>query len=247
VSASRRPQRVAEILHVDAEVLAVDKPAGVLAGPGTSDQAGVPELLSGKGGLPEDERFEVTHRLDEHASGVVVYARSVAGKRELRAQFADGRAQTTYLALVSGYVQADGEIDLSLYYNKRAGLTMASERRGTPATTHYRIVERVAGNTWLECRPLCERTGQLRAHLAAIGHPLTVDLAYGGGDRVLLSDYKPGYRPSARREERPLIDRLTLHAASVSLVHPASGAELRCEAPLPRDMRATLKQLGRWR
>ena len=80
-----------------------------------------------------------------------------------------------------------------------------------------------------------------------IGHPLTVDPAFGGGSDVRLSDYKPDYRPSGRRPERPLIERLTLHAATVSLTHPVGGEPMQFTAPLPKDLRATLVQLGRLR
>jgi 23S rRNA pseudouridine1911/1915/1917 synthase len=175
------------------------------------------------------------------------YTRTAAAGRHLTRQFEEGRAQTVYLALVTGCVEEDGEIDMLLRYDKRAGRLSASSRRGRPSLTRYRVVERVAGNTLLECRPLRERTDQVRAHLAAIGHPLSVDCEYGGGSAVLLSSYKPDYRPSGRHAERPLIDRLALHSASVFVAHPATGRPMRLTAPLPKDLRATLAQLRRLR
>lgn len=243
----RRRSPLPAILHVDAELLVVDKPSGVLLVPGRADNAGLPDLIRGQSGLPDDGPCRIVHRLHEHASGVVVYARTPKVQRILLEQFRQGRAGTVYLALVSGYVEDDGEIDIPVYFDKRAGKLQASARRGEQAVTRYRVIERVAGNTLLECRPLNERTDQVRAHLAAIGHPLTVDADYGGGEAVLLSDYKPDYRPSGRRPERPLVQRLTLHATEVSLVHPASGAPARFAAPLPKDLGATLRQLGRLR
>jgi 23S rRNA pseudouridine1911/1915/1917 synthase len=247
VTASRRRLRVPDLLHVDAELLVVDKPQGVLLTPQAGESVGVPDLLRGRGVLAEDEPFRLVHRLPEQASGVVVYARTAAAQRELTEQFAQERAAVAYLALVTGYVEGDSMVDIPLRYDRRAGRLCASQRWGTPAVTHCRVVERVAGNTLLECRPLNERTDQVRAHLAAIGHPLTVDPAFGGGTAVLLSDYKPGYRPSGRRPERPLIERLTLHAVTVSLAHPAGGEPMQFTAPLPKDLRATLVQLGRLR
>ena len=106
-------------------------------------------------------------------------------------------------------------------------------------------MQRLVGNTWLECRPQTGRTHQIRAHLAAIGHPLSVDPLYGGGQAVLLSHYKPGYQPNRRREERPLVNRLTLHAARIRFEHPATRQPVSFESPLPKDLRATLRQLGR--
>jgi RluA family pseudouridine synthase len=237
--------RAPEILHLDSDLLVVDKPSGVLPTPQRGEGIGLPNLLRERVELAEDEPFRLVHRLPEQASGAVVYARTAAGQRELVAQFREGRAEVIYLALVAGYVERDGEIDIPLYYDKRTGKLQASERRGTPAVTHCRIVERVAGNTLLECRPKNERADQVRVHLAASGHPLTVDPAFGGGSAVLLSDYKPGYRPSGRRAERPLIERLTLHAATVSLAHPGDGRPMQVSAPVPKDLRATLAQLGR--
>ncbi|MFQ5807726.1 MAG: RluA family pseudouridine synthase [Phycisphaerae bacterium] len=247
MTGSRRCSRAPDILHVDAELLVVDKPAGVLSAPGRGGKVGLPDLIREHPGRPCDEAFRIVQRLHEQASGVIVYARTFAVQRNLTRQFAEGRAETTYLALVTGYVDADGDIDIPLYYDKRAGKLRASSRRGDPALTHYRLVERVAGNTLLECRPLKERTDQVRAHLAAIGHPLSVDSEFGGGRAVLLSSYKPDYRVSTRRAERPLVDRLTLHAATVSLLHPATGEPVQFAAPLPKDLRATLAQLGRLR
>jgi 23S rRNA pseudouridine1911/1915/1917 synthase len=245
VTKPRRRSRAPAILYLDAELLAVDKPAGVLLTPGRGDSVGLPDLIRGRAGLLDDEPLRIVQRLHEQASGVVVYARTPAAQRNLAKQFAEQQAETVYLALVTGYVEGDGDIDLPLYYDKRAGKLRGSERRGSPALTRYRIVQRVAGNTLLECRPLKERSDQVRTHLAAIGHPLTVDSEFGGGHAVLLSSYKPDYRPSGRRPERPLIERLTLHAAEVSLFHPASGERMRFASPLPKDLRATLVQLGR--
>jgi 23S rRNA-/tRNA-specific pseudouridylate synthase len=225
----------------------IAKPAGVFVSSGGEEDLSLPNLLRERGVLPEDEPLRVVHRLHEQASGVVLYARTADAQRNLRRQFADGRAEVTYLALVTGYVEDDGEIDIPLRFDKRTGKLVASSRRGTPSRTCYRIVERIAGNTLLEVRPVRERTDQIRIHLAAIGHPLTVDPGFGGGVAVLLSDYKSGYRPSERRPERPLVERLTLHAAQVLLSQPTTGAALGFDTPLPKDLRATLTQLRRLR
>lgn len=155
------------------------------------------------------------------------------------------RVEKVYYALVNGYVDRDGEIDLPLHFSRRSNRMEVSPQHGKPSLTHYRVAERVAGNTWLECRPATGRMHQLRAHLAAIGHPLSVDPLYGGGQAVLLSRYKPDYHPNRRRQERPLVDRLTLHAARIGLAHPATGEPVTFESPLPKDLRATLTQLGR--
>lgn len=265
---------VLRLLHIDAELLVFDKPPGVLAAAGRGKYPSVADVVwacigiePARGGVIEtDVRLEgvngrlspdvlndlransalrIVHRLDRDASGVQLYARTLAAQRSLVAQFAGREVEKTYVVLASGYVTGDGEIDLPLSYDRRRDCVRAGRGRGKPSLTHYRVLERVAGNTLLECRPLTGRLHQIRAHLAAIGHPLTVDSDYGGGQCVLLSHYKPGYRASQRREERPLIARLTLHAARLTIRHPATGAALTVEAPWPKDLRAAVSQLRR--
>ena len=242
---SQPRRRQPEILHCDDCLLVVDKPSGFFVQPQRFEADCVPDALRGQGEIPPDEPFLTDQRLDEQASGVVVYARNEDIRRMLESQLATGRAAATYHVLVLGFVQADGEIDTPLIFDKNTGRTRPSQRHGEPAFTTYRIMERVAGNTWLECRPQRERYDQVRSHLTSIGHPLTVDPAYRGGKEVMLSQYKASYRPSVRHEERPLLDRLSMHCASVELIDPATGATVKYEAPLPKDLRATLTQLGR--
>jgi len=245
VTTSRRGVKCPDILRADDQLLVIDKPSGVYLTPRPEDRLGAPDMLQGRPDIRPDELFGVVHRLHEQASGAAVYARSAEARRALSRQFDDDQAQAVYWAIVSGYVADDGEIDLLLHYNKGVGRYQISNRYGKSALTQYRVIQRVAGNTLLECRAQRERTDQIRLHLAAIGHPLTVDPACGGGTGVLLSEYKPAYRPSSRRPERPLIDRLTLHCAEISLIHPATNERVVFNSPMPKDMRAVLTQLAR--
>ena len=236
---------VPRLLHLDEHLLVVEKPAGVCSEAAGRGEQSVLDLLRGQLAFEPDDVLRSVHRLDKEVSGVLVFARTAAARRHLVRQFAGNRAHIVYHALVSGYVQQDGEIDLPLRFSRRTNRLEVAAGRSAATRTYYRILERVAGNTWLECRLQGGRGQQLRAQLAAIGHPLSVDPLYGGGQAILLSHYKSGYRPSRRREERPLIDRLTLHAANIALQHPATGLAMEFESPLPKDLRATLTQLGR--
>lgn len=231
------------LLHVDDWVVVVDKPAGLLSVPGRGAYEDVPARLRALPEFAADEPLRIVHRLDRDASGVLLFARGIEAQRRLVAQFMSRTVEKIYGALVTGYVTQEGEIDVPLGFDKRANKVVA-DRRGKPSQTHYRVLERVAGNTWLECRPITGRRHQIRVHLAAIGHPLAVDPDYGGGQALWLSHHKRGYRPNRRDEERPLIDRLTLHACRLSLRHPATDDPVSYEAPLPKDLRVTLKQLG---
>ena len=234
------------VLHLDDDLVVVDKPAGLLSAPGRGGTVAVPDLLRAQ--CPEldaDATLRIVDRLDQDASGIQVYARSLRAQRHLVAQFTRGRVERVYMAVVSGYVEEDGEVDLRLAFDRRRNRMRTTKGRGQLAQTRYHILERLAGNTLLECRPITGRTHQIRVHLAAIGHPLSIDPLYGGGQSIVLSHYKPGYRTNRRHEERPLIDRLTLHAARVAFEHPATKQRLTFEAPPPKDLRAVISQLGR--
>lgn len=242
---SAPPKLQPAVLYADEDLLVVNKPAGWLVGPGNPDIPGVPDALRGHGDLAPDEPFEIVHRVDPGISGAIVYARRREIAQQLRAILADHTLIQTFRCLVQGYLQQDGTIDLPIYYDKRRGRLAASARRGTPARTAYKIIERVAGHTWIECRIVAGRAEQLRTHLAAIDHPLAVDPAFGNEAPLMLSRFKADYRPSRRHDERPLVARLTLHLARVEFAHPRTGQSLRIEAPLPKDLRTTLRQLGR--
>ncbi len=246
-SSDHRRNRLAAlpILHLDEHLVAVDKPAGLLSVPGRGAAPSVVELLRRDPRLADNAAARVVHRIDREASGVLLLARTLAAQQDLVRQFMRRTVHKTYVALVSGFVASDGEVDLPLLFDPRRQRVRAVASRGKPALTRYRVVQRVAGGTVLECEPVTGRTHQIRVHLAAIGHPLLVDPIYGSGEGVFLSTYKPGYRTSKRHDERPLIDRLTLHAARLRCTHPATGEPLELTAPLPKDLRATLTQLGR--
>lgn len=232
-----------KLLHVDDAIVVVDKPARLLTVRGRGPDASLLDELRASPRFADEEPLRVAHRLDCDTSGVVVFARTIEAQRSLSEQFAAGRVEKVYLALVTGYVAGDGEVDMPIAPTRTERMRTARPGGGKDSITRYRVLERLPGDTLLECRPTTGRTHQIRVHLAAIGHPLTVDPLYGGGIAVLLSRYKSGYVPSGRKEERPLIDRLTLHAAAISFDHPADGRRICYESPLPKDFAATLKQL----
>jgi 23S rRNA pseudouridine1911/1915/1917 synthase len=233
-----------DVLHLDDDVVVAAKPAGMPSVPGRNAPPSAVEVL---GGRPElmGGSLRVVHRLDRGASGVLLFARSLAAQRALVHQFMQRRIEKVYIALVSGYVAEDAEVDLPLYFNSRSQRAVVNHSKGKPSLTRYRVIQRLGGHTLLECHPITGRMHQIRAHLAAIGHPLGVDPTYGGRESIMLSEFKSDYRMNRSGQERPLIDRLTLHAARISFEHPTSGAGVTCEAPLPKDMRATITQLAR--
>lgn len=239
---ARRPPRPV-VLHDDDCIVVVDKPPRIASIRGTGEP-GLTDVLRELKLVAADAELRMVHRLDKEASGVIVLARSLAVQRALTEQFVRRRVEKAYLALVRGRVAADGEVDLPLRADAaRRRAEVAPD--GKPSLTEYRVIEHVAGHTLLECRPRPGRLHQIRVHLAAIGHPLAVDPLYGGARAILLSEYKRGYRPSGRRAERPLIDRLTLHALRLTFDHPDGRGAVTFEAPPPKDFRAVLSQLRR--
>jgi 23S rRNA-/tRNA-specific pseudouridylate synthase len=151
-------------------------------------------------------------------------------------------------AIVRGHIlESQGTITHEVPQRMKVGpvLGVLSARPAPPAT-HWTLRDSFVGFAVLDCQPLPPLPALVRAQLESAGMPLAVDSLYGGGQELLLSSFKAGYRPSQRREERPLIARVSLHAASVSFIHPATRAAVHFEAPLPKDMRATLHQLNRF-
>ena len=115
-----------------------------------------------------------------------------------------------------------------------------------PSVTEYFPTKIYRGFTLVEAKPRTGRTHQIRVHLASLGHPLMVDPLYGGRERILLSEIKPGYRPKKGRPEKPLMERLTLHAKSVRLIG-LDGKERYIEADHPKDLRVLLSKMEKWR
>ena len=236
---SRAPKQLEPaLLHADEQILVINKPAGYLCGPGNADYPGVPDA---PWDLPDDEPFHATQRIDPNCSGAVVYARTLEARKHLETY----QPKLLCDVLIEGYLEADTEITFPIFFDKRRGRIECSERRGTPARTLVTVLERIAGNTWCRCDVVAGKHEQIRPHLAAIAHPLTIDPHHGNVSPLLLSRFKSNYRPSRRHEERPLVARLTMHVAVQELTHPTTGETLRWEAPLAKDLRTTLRQLGR--
>ncbi len=240
--AARR--RRVEILLDDPELLAVNKPAGQLVIPDRSGRETLEEIVAQLSG--GDPTLRIVHRLDRGTSGALLLARTLDAQRSLSAQLEAGSVEKSYLALVRGAPGAEqGAIELPLLASDGQRKVLVSPQ-GKSARTRWELVERLGPASLLRCRPETGRQHQIRVHLRAIGLPLLIDPLYApeGGEALFLSSLKRGYRPGADGE-RPLLARLSLHAEAIAFDHPRSLARLRVEAPLPKDLRATLHQLRR--
>lgn len=257
------PAELPILLHTP-DVVAVDKPAGLAAIPGRGEPESVLSRLAAQLGLPDrgatDPRLRVVHRIDKQTSGVLLFARHLEAQRALSHQFQNNRVEKQYLAIVVGAPRDDaGIIDAPIGVHPTDRTRMAVLKKGgRPAVTEWRVERRFRGYALVRCLPRTGKTHQIRVHLAHLGHPLAVDALYNPprGARapndpppvegLFLSSIKRGYRQKRDRDERPLIGRLTLHAAQITFESP-SGERITVSAELPRDFRAAVNQLGKTR
>lgn len=219
------------VVHEEAGFLVVDKEAGVLTVPvgaprGESLLERIEEAYRRRG--HRDRRALAVHRIDRFTSGLVVVARPGPAFDALRAQFASRRPERAYLAVAEGRVeQESGELVHRLAEHPRSLKVRAvgPGEEGRWSASSYRVVERFAHATLLEVRLRTGRRNQIRVQLAAGGHALVGDVAYG--------------RPS------PLIGRTALHAVRLRFAHPVTGEPAEFEAPPPGDFRNLLSALRR--
>jgi tRNA pseudouridine32 synthase/23S rRNA pseudouridine746 synthase len=224
------------VLHLDAHLLAVDKPAGRIVIPGRI--AGEPSLREELEAI--HGRLWVVHRLDRGTTGVLLFARTAEAHRALNLAFDRGEPEKRYLALVRGSPPEAVRIDVPIAPGRRGRMRAAApgEARGKPAATRVRLLEAFAARPWtggplalVEAIPETGRTHQIRVHLARAGFPLAVDPDYGEAG------------PLADAEGRLLVARTPLHAARLEVRHPAGAGTLVLEAPLPADLAAALAAL----
>jgi 23S rRNA pseudouridine1911/1915/1917 synthase len=226
------------IVHEDAHLLVVDKPAGLVVHPaaGNLDGTLVNALLhhcagrlSGIGGVA---RPGIVHRIDKDTSGLLVVAKTDPAHEGLAAQFARHTIERRYTAVVAGTpVPPAGRIAAALARStaNRQKMAIVADGRGRHAITHYRTIRAGRDAAHVECRLETGRTHQIRVHMASIGHPLLGDAVYGRTPGRLAPVLQGlGFA------------RQALHAASLGFVHPVTGDTLRFQSPLPADMAALI-------
>ncbi|HUP96825.1 MAG TPA: RluA family pseudouridine synthase [Usitatibacter sp.] len=214
------------VVHEDASLLVIDKPAGLVVHPGSGNWAGtmLNALLHHSPDAASLPRAGIVHRLDKDTSGLLVVAKTEAAQLALVRQLQQRTVKRTYLALARGKVAGGGTVDAPIGRHPVQRTRMAVVAGGKPAITHYRVRERFAAHTLLECSLETGRTHQIRVHLASIGHPLEGDAAYAGRGPKIFG-------------------RQALHAWKLAFVHPRSGKPVAFESAPPEDFRALLESL----
>ena len=218
MSAAPRP------VHVDDRLAVIEKPAGLVVhrAPGHHGETLVDALGPMLGGGPA-ERPGIVHRLDQDTSGLMIVARDDDAHRRLSALIKAHEVERTYLALIEGRPRSrSGTIDAPLGRDHRAPEKRAVRGRGArDARTHFEVIEVLPADSLVEARLETGRTHQIRAHFAAIGHPVAGDPRYGHSGRLGL-------------------ERQFLHSARLAFTHPFTGERLEFESPLPADLAAAL-------
>lgn len=231
-----------QIIYQDETFIAINKPSGLLTIP---DREG--KDVSLKSLLQErfDQVFTV-HRLDKDTSGIVVFALSEVMHKHLSQQFEARETRKIYNGLVLGKpVQTEGVINEPIAEHPTRKGFMTVWRKGKESITEYKVLESYRYFSWMEFRILTGRTHQIRVHMKHLGHPIVCDPLYGDGKPILLSELKNKFKLSqADEEERPILSRMALHSAQLSF-KSSNGEDISLEAPLPKDLRATLNQLSK--
>jgi 23S rRNA pseudouridine1911/1915/1917 synthase len=223
------------ILYEDADVVAIDKPAGMVvhAGAGVHSGTLVNALLHRFGSLSQaagEMRPGIVHRLDRYTSGVLLVAKNDGAHQRLAEQFAARQVEKTYLALVHGNVKQDrGRIEKPIARDPRQRVRMTARlAHGRASWSEYRVLQRFTGFTFLEVRIGTGRTHQIRVHLASIGHPVVGDRLYGAPAQIA---------------SEPTLARYFLHAHRIKFHHPSTREPVTVESPLPEDLESWMQRL----
>ena len=228
-----------DILFQDADIIVVNKPAGMVVHPGAGNESGtlVNALLhhvSDLSGIGGELRPGIVHRLDKGTSGVMVVAKNDAAHQDLSRQFHDREVEKQYVALVWGLVQQRKRIDIPIGRDPVHREKISTRaRRARSAVTRVTWARHVPGLSLLRIAIHTGRTHQIRVHLNAIGHPIVGDSLYGGVHRRVAPPLR-----AVLRLTRPF-----LHAEHLAFAHPTTGENLEFAAPLPQDLRSVLAEV----
>ena len=227
------------IIFQDADVVVLDKPAGMVVHPAAGHTGGTlvnallhhVKDLSGVGG---ELRPGIVHRLDRGTSGVMVVAKNDRAHQELSRQFSSREVEKDYVALVWGVVHAGRRIEEPIGRDPENRQKMSTRaRRARSAVTRVTFSHHFKGVSLLRVAIATGRTHQIRVHLSAIGHPIVGDSTYGGVHRRVARNLR-----AVMRLERPF-----LHAERLAFTHPDDGRRVEFDSPLPPDLQSVLDEI----
>lgn len=234
-----------QIIGQDKDIIVINKPAGVSV---TKDRSGGDELPVVLGDQLRPQmcsKLRLVHRLDKETSGVMILAKTTEAQRKFTSCFENRLIKKTYLALVSGLIrQRRGTINAPLARcRKNTQLMCIDRKRGKEAVTDWELLADFGTIKLLAVYPITGRTHQIRVHLASIELGPAIDALYGNRRALFLSDFKTDYRLAKGQKEKPLIERLTLHAYQLQLPDPQADRPVSFVARLDRKFATTIKML----
>lgn len=239
------------IVYEDADLLVVNKPAGMVVHPGFNNYTGtlVNALAYHFEQLPtlpgNDGRPGLVHRIDKDTSGLLLISKNEMTMTKLAKQFFDHSITRRYIALAWGDVEKDGRVEGYIGRSLKNRLVMDifdDEEKGKWSATNYTVLERLGYVTLIRCELETGRTHQIRAHMQHISHPLFSDASYGG-DKILKGTTFTKYKQFVNNCFE-LCPRQALHAQTLGFVHPTTQKYMEFEAPLPADFDLVL---NKWR
>ena len=228
------------LIYENEDFLVLNKSAGLLSIP---DREGK-EISLKKILLDEYGEIFTIHRLDKDTSGLIVFAKHEKLHKLLSHQFEQRQTEKIYLGLIMGSpLKEKDTIDSPIMEHPTKKGLMITNRKGKEAVTDYEVLNAFGIYSWVQFRIYTGRTHQIRVHMKHIGHPVACDKLYGDGKSVFLSSIKHNYKLSKNEEEeRPILNRLALHAYQLKFTSLDNNT-YHFEAPIPKDLKATLQQL----
>lgn len=232
-----------DIIFENSAFVAVNKPSGLLSIP---DRAGseisLKDILKERYG-----NIFTVHRLDRDTSGIILFAKNEDAHKELSGLFESREMEKFYVGLVNGQmINESGSIDAAIMEHPGKTTKMITHVKGKPSLTDYQVLEHFRLYTWVQFQIHTGRTHQIRVHMQHIGHSIVCDDIYGDPKPILLSSIKRNFKlAKAAEEEKPILSRLALH--SFKLNFSMNGEKYELEAPVPKDLKALLQQLRKWK
>ncbi len=232
-----------DIIFENEAFVAVNKPSGLLSIP---DRMGVAislkDILKQRYG-----NIYTVHRLDKDTSGIIIFAKNEDAHKTLSQLFEGREMEKYYLGLVNGQMMnSTGSVDAAIMEHPGKTTKMITHIKGKPSLTDYSVAESFRLFSWVQFQIHTGRTHQIRVHMQHIGHTIVCDEIYGDAKPILLSAIKRNFKlAKTAEEEKPILHRLALHSYQLNFIF--DGIPYQLEAPLPKDLKALLQQLRKWK